>query len=244
MDGKVRAKRRKKNKALFLVVTVLLVFLLWGVFGLRIKEIQVSGNDHYSKEEVSAMIRKEGMVDNTLFVYLKYKMFKEETVPFIDKIDLTFVDIHTLSAEVYEKKIVGYFEYLGSYLYFDKDGIIVESSSDLIEGIPQITGLKFHSVELYKELPVESDEIFDEILSLTQALSKYEIVPDKVFIDSELDITLYFENAKVLMGKNKLIDEKMSRLKSILPNLEGLSGKLHMEDFTKETKDITFEKDK
>ena len=41
------------------------------------------------------------------------------------------------------KSIVGYVSYMSSYMYFDRDGIIVESSADCLPGIPWITGLEF-----------------------------------------------------------------------------------------------------
>lgn len=44
---------------------------------------------------------------------------------------------------MYEKNIVGYVHYLGKNVYFDKDGIVVESSDQEIEGVPLIKGLTF-----------------------------------------------------------------------------------------------------
>ena len=41
---------------------------------------------------------------------------------------------------VYEKSVAGYVEYMGRYMYFDQDGIVVESSETRTEGIPQVTG--------------------------------------------------------------------------------------------------------
>ena len=44
---------------------------------------------------------------------------------------------------IYEKSIVGYVSYMSSYMYFDKDGIVVESSSSQLDGVPWVTGLDF-----------------------------------------------------------------------------------------------------
>ena len=63
--------------------------------------------------------------------------------------------------------MIGYVEYLGTNLYFDKDGIVVESSSEILEGVPKISGLKFSEVTLYEKLPVEDDHVFQVILNLT-----------------------------------------------------------------------------
>ena len=37
---------------------------------------------------------------------------------------------------VYEKSVVGYVSYMSSYMYFDKDGIIVESASKKLLAFP------------------------------------------------------------------------------------------------------------
>ena len=42
-------------------------------------------------------------------------------VPFVEKMDVSVVDPHTIKIEVYEKALAGYVEYLGHYMYFDKD---------------------------------------------------------------------------------------------------------------------------
>ena len=45
-------------------------------------------------------------------------------------------------------------EYLEKYMYFDKEGIIVEASNEKTQGIPLVTGLSFEHVVLYEPLPV------------------------------------------------------------------------------------------
>ena len=44
---------------------------------------------------------------------------------------------------VYEKAVIGYIRYMGCNMYFDKDGIVVESSTETFEKVPEIIGLKF-----------------------------------------------------------------------------------------------------
>ena len=50
---------------------------------------------------------------------------------------------------------MGYVAYMGANFYFDKDGVVVESSSEETEGIPCISGLKFDSLALYQKLSVK-----------------------------------------------------------------------------------------
>ena len=149
-----------------------------------------------------------------------------------------------MSIRVYEKSFAGYVSYLGRYMYFDRDGTIVESSEMMTAGVPEVTGLKFDHVVMYEKLPVENEQIFVRILDITQSLDKYELNADRLFFDREYKVTLYFGDVRVQIGDNSSIDEKFSRLKSILPELEGKKGVVQMENFTGDSKIIPFQEDK
>lgn len=56
---------------------------------------------------------------------------------------------------MFEKSVVGYVSNMSSYMYFDKDGIIVESSSEQLPGVPWITGLEYGKILLYEPLEVK-----------------------------------------------------------------------------------------
>ena len=60
-------------------------------------------------------------------------------------------------------------------MYFDKDGIVVESSTDVYENVPEIDGLKFDSIVINNKLDVGNSEIYNTILALTQSFVKYDI---------------------------------------------------------------------
>ena len=85
-------------------------------------------------------------------------------------------------------------------MYFDKDGIVVESSSKLYSGVPQIEGLKFTSIVLGSKLDAGDDSVFSDILELTQAFEKYNLDIDKVYFDSSYNVTLYMNEVKIILG--------------------------------------------
>ena len=72
---------------------------------------------------------------NALILYFKVKYFSDINIPFIEDIDLELVDNHSVNI-VYEKK-TGCVEFLGEYLYFDKDGIVLRVQKAL-DDIPRI----------------------------------------------------------------------------------------------------------
>ncbi|MFA9375150.1 MAG: cell division protein FtsQ/DivIB [Lachnotalea sp.] len=238
----------KKNKRKLIIVIVLFIMLLATIITIlsvfSIKEITITGNEHYTEEEIENLVFENKYCYNSIYLYWKYNYKKSYSIPFIDTIEVEILSGNQVEINVYEKSMVGYIEYLGSYMYFDKDGIVVESSSDKVEGIPLITGLQFDHIVLYKELPIDNETVFNTIVSLTQLLGKYEITPDKIYFNSSYEMTLYFGDAKVYLGKDNETEEKIIRLRSILPDLEGLTGVLHMENYQEGDSNITFEKDK
>lgn len=239
------SKKNKRRLILVLIFIVLLVALaitMMSVFS--VKKITITGNEHYTEEEMKEIIFNNQYCYNSLYLYWKYNYKKEYSIPFVDTVEINMISGSQVKINVYEKSLVGYIEYLGSYMYFDKDGIVVESSSEAVSGIPLITGLKFNHILLYKELEVEDKGVFNTIVSVTQLLSKYQITPDKIYFNSNYEMTLYFGDARVYLGKDTETEEKIIRLRSILPDLEGLSGVLHMETYQEGTSNITFEKDK
>ena len=79
---------------------------------------------------------------------MKYKDKGIEDIPFIQAMDVTIEAKDTIRITVYEKALAGYVSYLGQCVYFDKDGIVVETSTEETVGIPQVTGLKYDHVIL------------------------------------------------------------------------------------------------
>lgn len=143
------------------------------------------------------------------------------------------------------KKMIGYVQYMGANLYFDKDGTVVESSDRVLENIPCIKGLKFDTLMLYQPLDVKNDKIFEILRSLTQMMEKYGLAPDAINLQNEgKKIVLTFGNVRINLGNGNNMDEKAARIKTLLPDLEDKSGVLHMEEYTKESTNISFIKDK
>ena len=229
------------------VILIVFIALFAGYYYITtnytVTTVYVEGNVHYSNEEIMEMVMEGRYGHNSLFLSLKYKDKSIEDIPFIEKMDVSVLDPHTVKIEVYEKALAGYVEYLDRYLYFDKDGIVVESSTEKTKGIPMVTGLSFDHVVLHQPLPVEDDTVFGEILSITQLVNKYDLSVDRIFFGADKTLTLYFENVKAAFGTGENLEAKVMELQYMLPELKGKSGTLRMENYTEETKTITFEPD-
>ncbi len=140
--------------------------------------------------------------------------------------EVTLDDPHTVHVLVYEKGILGcfYIDAIGQYAYFDKDGFVVETSSDEIEDVPKITGVTCDEVVLYEKLPLDQPDVLNNLLSLTQILKKYDLLPQEIHYDSSLKPTLTYYGIQVSIGSDDYLSQKIVRL----------SGQIHRYYFLRE----------
>lgn len=247
MQAMERKHEKKKINFKWIIVAALsLVFifsvlLAAGIF--RVDQVEVTGNSYYTEEEIKELVMGEH--NNSLYLVFLYDYLDGKEIPFVDSVEVSFVSPNHIKIRVYEKTMIGYVQYMGSNLYFDKDGTVVESSGEVLEGVPCIKGLKFDTLTLYQPLNVSNKDIFDILLSITKMMKKYELKPDAITLQKDgTEIILTFANVRINLGSGKNMDQKAARIQSLLPDLEDKSGVLHMEEYTNESTNISFIKDK
>lgn len=221
----------KTRKTVLAAAVVILLLSAIIILSFRIKTVTVTGNQRYTQEQMINTLFPDNISYNAVYCYLKDRFQPHETIPFVEDYRIVYHSPRSVEIIVYEKSVVGYVSYMSSYMYFDKDGIIVESASEQLEGIPQITGLKFGQIVLYQKLPVEQEDIFQEILNLTQILSIYDMKVDRIQYNSFGEATLFMDGIEVQLGNNEGLNGKIAELNDMLPLLSGRSGVLHLEDY-------------
>ena len=242
-------KRRKRRLRLIILIAAFVVLAGMAGTGIyiwknyQITTVYVEGNTHYTDEEIIEYVMGGRFAHNSIILSWMYKNKEITGIPFIQAMDIKILSRNTVKIMVYEKSLAGYINYLGRYFYFDKDGIVVESAAQRTEGIPQVSGLRFDSVALSEPLPIEDHSVFGNILSITQLLSKYKLAADRISFSEDYEMTLYFGNVRVILGTSAYIDEKVTRLQHILPNLLGESGVLDMRDYQDVSDTVTFLRD-
>lgn len=224
-------------------IVVLLSVIYFLLIHYEVKNVVVEGNKHYSSKEIQDMVMTGYLGDNSLYLSMKYKNKEISDIPFIETMDVIVTSNDTIKIMVYEKSLAGFVEYLGRYMYFDNDGVVIEAAKVPTKGIPQVTGLEFDHIVLYEKLPVDNDAIFQDILTITKLLNKYDIICEKIQFDANYQITLGYGKVKVNIGKLENLEEKLMQLPYILPSLEGESGTLELQNYTSDKKSITFEKE-
>lgn len=242
-------RRRKKRRKIGLYILLILILLIAaGVFTVMnvftVENVVVEGNELYSSTQIENMVLNDEYSWNSLYVDLKYRFVDIGEVPFVDTMEVSLDNPHTVHIKVYEKGMLGYLyiNSIGQNAYFDKDGFVVETSTEVIDGVPKITGISCEEVVLYEKLQLENSDILRDLLNLTQTLKKYNLLPDEIQYDSNMEPVLYYGTIQVKIGSEDNLSQKVVRLSIILPQLDGLSGTLHLETWTPETTDIIWDR--
>lgn len=228
----------------WVITGIILVLLLAGgivVFTqFKIETIQVTGNIHYTEDEIIDLVVGDGYNQNTLVLYLKNKLQPMDEIPFVEKVDVEYISNHVITITVYEKAMAGCVEFMNEYMYFDKDGVVLESSQKRMADIPCVTGIHFDTMVMYEPLPIEDKNFFYTVLTLTQLLQKYNLAVDDIRFTSQNEIILYYQDIRILLGDGSNMEEQISELGNILQSIEGKSGTLYMKDYTIDKGDVVF----
>lgn len=234
---------RKPHMGLFLFV-VAVISAAVVILSVNVREITVTGNSRYTENEIVSLLFRNKADLNSAYLFLKEKTQEHIQIPFVEDYQLDFVSPTHVEVIIHEKSVVGFVSYMGSYMYFDKDGIVVESTDTALPGIPQVSGLKFGQIVLHRPLPVEDERIFEEILNLTQLLSLRKLEIDGIRYNSKGEASLSIGKVVVVLGDSSQMDGKISLLANMMPQIRDLDGTLYLDNYDENKEDLvsTFKK--
>ena len=227
----------------WIITAVVLLLLLVGTLYLgsySLETIKVSGCENVDEQVILDAIEARHFSGNTLLLSIGNKIKPIKDIPFVAKVEIEIVSKNEIIVMVYEKSMAGCVEYMNSYVYFDKDGIILDVSSESFQGVPCIKGLNFESWEIGEELPIDDKTKFQNILSITQLIEKYQLDIDGIRFTSENEIILIHDKIDIELGTGENLAIQMMNLGSILEGLEGKEGVLYMKDFDSENGTASF----
>lgn len=233
--------RKKKGHRLYaftvLTLGVVIVILSIVVF-FYVQKIEITGNEYTKDSEIIEIIQKDPASVNSLYVICKYKLNKYNMPGCFDSVKISLTAPWEVKVEVKEKPIVGYVYDDDGYVYFDKDGFVVNKGREVYEGAPHLEGFDVKKAKLYKPLNVTDEKLFSTALELMEEIKHYELAPSRIVCENG-ELYLYFDEVCVAVG-NIITTEKIAQIKPIVSNLEGQSGTLHLEFYENESSTVTF----
>ena len=133
---------------------------------------------------------------------------------------------------VEERKIKYQTNLINSYVYIDKNGYILENSSERKDGIPLIVGLSTKEDELMNEkrLKTEDLEKINNIIKIVDASKAINIdnLITEINTEDKSNYVLYLEskNKKINIGDTSNLTNKMLYVQKILENEDGKTGSI------------------
>ena len=243
-----RRKRRRRRRILKIVLVLAVLAALGAaavLYLFTVESVEVEGNEIYSDEAIESWVLEDEYSWSSLYLFVKYRFLETEDLPFVSEIEVSLRSPHDVTLTVTEKGILGYvyISSLDTYAYIDSDGLVVEFSDETLADATKIVGLSVESAELYEALPLEDSSIFKTLLNVSQLLEKYELTAVCICVTDDSEILLDYGEIQVNLGSGTNLNEKMIRLQKIMPQLEEMSGTLHLEDWSETNTDVYFSKD-
>ena len=125
-------------------------------------------------------------------------------------------------------------------MYFDRTGIVIETSQKARDDVPEVTGITVDELELYEPLSTTEPEKFENILKAAELLSLEGLNPDEIRYSTKDELIVIFGKLNVMMGNGSSLEEKVMVLSSVLPTVEQKSGNLNMENYSSQSQTFTY----
>jgi len=239
--------KEKSAVSVILRISISLVVLLiiLSVFHAKcqLTSVTITNNTlSYTEEEIEELVFTSALDKYAILFRLRWFFNPEESIPFIEKIDAELTDRNSIALTVYEKRIIGCVQVMGQYFYFDRDGLVVESSLRRIEGVPLVTGLEFDNIVLYNNLKVQKASLYNVILNLTRLIELCEVEVSKIVFLYDNSVVLQCGETEVRLGKKESYDFALSALNDILGTMDDRNMVLYMENYNESNKDVTAKK--
>ncbi|MBQ7758509.1 cell division protein FtsQ/DivIB [Anaerotignum sp.] len=201
-----------------LLVVVIACLLFSPIFS--VKEIKAEGASHFTTSELSEMIGLSAGDHLFLFGKSKAEKILEES-PYIADAKLSAKLPDTMVISVQERKVRGYVPYMGSYLYIDEEGRVLEVQEAYQEALPLVKGLQFSSFTEGEVIPVDNSEALNVVLQISQMMEKYEVLDLVVEIDvsNPEDIYAYVNQVQIHLGNMENGDMKIKYMAEIMKTI-------------------------
>ena len=248
--AKIRKKKGKKKTSfwrragLIIIIVLLALVVFFTVF--HTDNVIVSGNTRYSDEDIKSMCLDGALSNNTLLFTIFHGRTELKDMPYLDHVDAEMIDRNTIHLSVDERISTGRIIFGDKYVYFDKNGNVLEIREPDTEQDPTVILVDgpvpdVETIEVGDTIFAENEELLSEVSVLSLLLLQYGLYPDRVKIDDENNMILVFNGLLVNLGSDIFLEEKMARVDAIYEDVKDSTGILHLEDYSESRRDIIFE---
>lgn len=228
-----------KNKIILCIFSILIIIVLITQSSIfNIKTVNVVGNNIV---ESNIILRDSNLADanGNIFLYNSRKYEKElKKNAYFETVNIKKSLPSKIDIILEEREIAFYVLYSNNtYLYLDKNAIVIDTKQNTTLNYPIIKGLEFDSFTVGEPLIVKNKEALDNAKIITRTINRYINFDDQITIDinKSNNIHLYVKNINVVFGDAQNVDLKVRRMIATIPLIDDdLKGYLYVDDVSRD----------
>lgn len=216
-------------RGLKILISIFAVVLLINtLLRVKIKSIDIIGNDKISDAQIVTSIFENESDRSSIVFFLKNKFKKKRKIQSISSYDIEWVTPFSIIIRVNENKAIAFMKRDLKNIYFDKDGVVMEVTEERKPDIVEVIGVSFSNYEKGDRIEMPNKKIFKAILNITSFLFEHELRAELIEIKQNENIKVYMDNIVADMGNTDNMEIKLLRLNDIYPKISHLKGTLDL----------------
>lgn len=170
----------KYKKIIFVIIG--LIVILTSLSMIKIKKYKIEGNNEQwsSAKELESLLFPNDLSKSAMILFVRDILNLKTRLPFVENYSLVWNNYDDVTIKIKNRRLLGYVEYMNTNMYFGKDGVVTESTTKVLEGIPKVNGLKLGLVSLDKKIQTSQPYAFERVLEVVNDLALYEINVDSL----------------------------------------------------------------
>lgn len=237
MDDSLKRSARIILKILAVLCVAVAIFYIMS--SMRVRRVEYVGNVNCSEEELDRQIFTKWTDRFSYLFKARMTLMGTPEIPFVERLDIEIPDSGTIRIYVYERTLVGCVEQMGSYIYFDREGIVTGSYGGRYVNVPEIKGVSFKKLVVGQKLETDKNGLFDDILKITLLLRKNNIDAWAIEFSERYEPSICIDDEIVLLGRSDDYDVSLANLNSILAGLPEGKYKIDMRYYSEEKREVT-----
>lgn len=232
----IRIRRRmhpllKAAIIFFVILAILLMFLLWFEKKYKIDpktdvQVMIIGDQsRYTEDEIRDYVFDKWYEQYGPLLKLYYHFRTIEPLTYTEKITIGFEDDGQIIVKAYEKVPIGCLLVMNNYLFFDSEGMILDSETTNTEDLPVVEGIEYTSVTLGKVFETKKSSLFSVVMNLVSMLRKYDVETETIRFDEDDNVTIWCDGNRVELGVRDSYDVPINMLSGILKEIKGSEEK-------------------
>ena len=213
-EVKLKGLRLRYKIPIICSIVLVIVLILWFTF--LIDTVTIEGNTYFSTTEVEKSYTGKWWQKNMLTYFVFDKLGIKTDPEYVRESEITFPGFRSLNVKLYEKTILAGVKYANHYIYFDKEGMVLETTDKPKDDIAYFVSDDITDFTLYQTLSTGREGLLDQMINLAGRLKYYKIIWDTVEIDDEGKATLMADKVSVRLGRKNDYDEVLSVLPDVL----------------------------